>query len=479
MRTSIADSVRGVVFAACLVGFAAAQEPAKAKALLVTGQNNHDWQWTTTVCKEILEKTGRFEVLVTEKPAQFMADAAALAPYSLIFLNYNGERWGEPAESNFVKTVTSGAGVFVLHAADNAFPGWKEFEAIVGHCWRDGTGHGNYHAFDVRVVDRNHPVTFDLPDLKAHPDELYHKLVVSKDAKFRVVMDAFSDPKTGGTGKWEPMGIVLEYGKGRIFHTPLGHVWPGVESSRATFADPQMAMVIARGAEWAAFGAASSKPEDFGVPPRAPGKARPREPWVSRSVVDGRSRMITMAFHDDCWAIYDTAAARLYRVGPGSVAFRGAVFDGEHGPQPRTRGAPFLTEAAEPWRLQKNGRSDAVPHRIEFKGYVLEKDGAVTLKYRLRSTDAADPADVTIAETIWHDAASTRGFRQHFLIAGLPQAFAIQHTNARFNVATTVREQGAGGPRERTAPEDTPNMIVFDRDGDYVLTYEFGLRSRP
>jgi hypothetical protein len=126
--------------------------------------------------------------------------------------------------------------------------------------WRDGTGHGAYHPFDVNVVDRHHPVTAGMADLRLHPDELYHRLVLGEGAEFRVLLAAFSDPKTGGTGQYEPMATVGTYGKGRVFHTPLGHVWKGVPATRATWLDPQLRRLVARGTEWAASGAVTLDP---------------------------------------------------------------------------------------------------------------------------------------------------------------------------------------------------------------------------
>ena len=38
----------------------------KLQALIITGQNNHDWRGTTPVLRKLLEDTGRFEVRVTE-----------------------------------------------------------------------------------------------------------------------------------------------------------------------------------------------------------------------------------------------------------------------------------------------------------------------------------------------------------------------------------------------------------------------------
>jgi type 1 glutamine amidotransferase len=227
----------------------------KIPALIVSGANNHDWKWTTPVQQEILEKTGKFEVDVTYEPAKTLADADALKKYKVFVLNYNGPRWGEPAESNFLNAVKAGTGVTVIHAADNAFDGWVEYEKLVGHCWRKGTGHGKFHSFDVKITDRSHPLTKDLPDLKAHPDELYHRLVHMHNVEYKVLATAFDNPDIGGTGNDEPMIIVLQYGQGRVFHTPLGHVWAGKEETRVSHTDPQFHLLIARGTEWAATGA--------------------------------------------------------------------------------------------------------------------------------------------------------------------------------------------------------------------------------
>lgn len=46
---------------------AAPAGPPKLQALIITGQNGHDWRATTPVLKQALEETGRFEVRVTEE----------------------------------------------------------------------------------------------------------------------------------------------------------------------------------------------------------------------------------------------------------------------------------------------------------------------------------------------------------------------------------------------------------------------------
>src|SRR5690606_38555295 len=95
-------------------------DPERLPVLLITGANNHEWQWTAPSLREILEETGRFAVTVTEQPALTLADAEALAGYAAFVLDYHGERWGEPAERHFAAAVRGGTGVTVIHAADNA-----------------------------------------------------------------------------------------------------------------------------------------------------------------------------------------------------------------------------------------------------------------------------------------------------------------------------------------------------------------------
>ncbi|MGK0220217.1 MAG: type 1 glutamine amidotransferase, partial [Planctomycetota bacterium] len=225
--------------------------------LLLTGANNHDWQWTAPSLKEILEESGRFKVSMTREPMDALEDSETLGRFAAVVVDYNGPRWGPQAEANFMAAVRDGLGVTIIHASNNSCEGWQEYESLVALNWRAGTGHGSFHPFDVLVEERDHPITRTLPSLLAHPDELYHKLAHLHDAPFTRLAGAYSDPKSGGTGEVEPMILVSQVGKGRIFHTPLGHVWPGVEASKVSHQDPQFRSLIVRGTEWAATGEVS------------------------------------------------------------------------------------------------------------------------------------------------------------------------------------------------------------------------------
>lgn len=249
---ALAAAALPMAFAA---GRAAAREHEPVRTLIVTGENNHNWRYTSRVHADTLAATGRFAVDITDDPAATLGDAERARAYAVFLLDYNGPRWGEPAESNFVAAVRGGAGVVVVHAANNAFLGWEDYERMCGLMWVGGTtSHGAFHAFDVKYTDAVHPVTRGLANMAGHPDELYHRLQNTRGAEVLVLASAFSSAESGGTGRDEPVAMALTFGKGRVFHTPLGHVWQGSDAQKRSISDPSFRVLLARGAEWAGTG---------------------------------------------------------------------------------------------------------------------------------------------------------------------------------------------------------------------------------
>ena len=420
-----------ILLAALVVGGAVGAQD-RIPVLLITGANNHDWEYTSNELEKILEGTGRFDVTSTADPASTLA-TEDLGRYRLFFLDYNGKRWGEAAEKRFLDAVRGGTGVVVMHAADNAFTGWKDYEALVGDCWRKGTGHGSFHPFDVVVKDLNHPITAGMPDMLAHPDELYHRLVHMHGAERRVLMSAYSDKKNGGTGREEPMALVLRFGKGRIFHTPLGHVWRNNEPSRASIADPQLKLLLARGAEWAATGKCTLEAREFGLELPLTHRSRPHDPWVFRCVLDRRPRMIVAALDRWMWVAYDAATCELYRVWSGGVNFEGSVYTGAHGPQPTTYGLPYplpsrdrKTDRAPRWSLVDASRPGIVTETSrdrDYLGYEIVS-GQLVVRSRLRRGRGA--GEVIIEETPEHAAAGKPALERTFRVRGLKPHEVVQ-----------------------------------------------------
>jgi type 1 glutamine amidotransferase len=233
-----------------------------------------------------LVETGLFTVDVATSPAageDLSGFVPAFSDYDVVVSNYNGQPWCELAQSRFDEYVSQGGGFVAVHAANNAFPEWAEYNRMIGlGGWggrneksgpylrlRDGRfvrdetpgaggSHGAQHEFVVVIRAPDHPVTAGLPQSWLHAqDELYDRLRGPAE-DLTVLATAFSSTETGGTGEHEPMLMVVDYGEGRVFHTTLGH------SDRAMQC-VGFIVTFQRGAEWAATGQVTKTevPEDF------------------------------------------------------------------------------------------------------------------------------------------------------------------------------------------------------------------------
>ncbi len=276
---------RGVVVVACALLAVASPAAAPIKLMLLDGESGgpwHKWQLTTPVLKKALDETGLFQVDVVTAPATtgtltaFKPDFRA---YGAIVMNYDApdERWTAELKTAFEQYVAGGGGLVSVHAADNAFPGWKAFNEMIGvGAWRgrtenagpywylkDGTltsdntpgeagSHGARVPFAVTVRDTSHPITAGLPATWMHQgDELYARLR-GPGKNMTVLASAFSDPANAGSGKEEAVLMVLPYGKGRVVHTTLGHDVNGMSCVG-------FVTILQRGAEWAATGKVTQK----------------------------------------------------------------------------------------------------------------------------------------------------------------------------------------------------------------------------
>jgi len=256
------------------------------KALIVDGQNNHDWKSTTPVLKSLLEETGLFTVEVATSPAKKQpmdSFKPNFSKYDVIVSNYTGDDWPIETQNALVEYMNNGGGLVIFHAADNAFPKWKEWNEMIGVGgwggrneksgpmvrYRDGKvvfdnspgpggTHGPQHEFQIITRDRHHGITAGLPEKWMHAsDELYSKLR-GPAKNMTVLATAYADPVKQGTGEHEPMLFTIRYGKGRIFHTAIGHA---AEQLRCI----GFIVTYQRGTEWAATGRVTQVdvPENF------------------------------------------------------------------------------------------------------------------------------------------------------------------------------------------------------------------------
>ena len=116
-----------------------------------------------------------------------------------------------------------------------------------------------------------------------------------------------------------------------------------------------------------------------------PQQDRPNDPWVFRSVLDKKPRMITFALNDQLWAAYSTDSCALYKVWSGNVDFTGAVYNMRHGPQPISVGNSwFENKFQQPWNAIVNGKPESPT--ADYKGHRYT-DGHAEIMYDLILSD--------------------------------------------------------------------------------------------
>jgi len=292
--------------------FNTVQKFSKIRALIIDGQNNHAvWPKSTIMMRQYLEETGLFTVDIDRTQFTWKSDrekaylplagvgdtedlknpkadpnfSPDFAAYDVVISNFgwNAADWPEATQKALEDYIANGGGFVVVHAADNCFPEWLEYNKMIGlGGWgdrdeKDGPyvyftdegkeirddspgsagSHGPQHEFAVTIRDATHPITQGMPEVWRHAkDECYAKL--RGPAENMTILATGRDVSgKAPTDRHEPILMVLDYGKGRVFHTTLGH--DDYSCDGVGFIE-----TFTRGAEWAATGKVSQKlPEDF------------------------------------------------------------------------------------------------------------------------------------------------------------------------------------------------------------------------
>ncbi|MEM1068188.1 MAG: ThuA domain-containing protein [Planctomycetota bacterium] len=298
---------------AVTIGNASVSADEPIRVLIIDGQNNHgDWPKTTVMMKTLLEKTESFSVDIArtkylwrgeKRLEEFPLDDGKqyeslpkqkadpdfrpdFSKYDVVVNNFGFGAADLPAQtqSDLEKFVGNGGGLVVIHAANNSWPQWKAYNQMIGlggwgnrdekagpyvyindkgETIRDtspgrGGAHGPQHNYQIVIREPDHPITRGLPRVWMHTkDELYERLRGPAD-NMTILATAYADPKYKGTDRNEPMIMTIDFEKGRVFHTAMGHADYSMECVG-------FQTVFVRGTEWAATGEVTLNevPESF------------------------------------------------------------------------------------------------------------------------------------------------------------------------------------------------------------------------
>ena len=297
----------------------------KLKALIVDGQNNHAvWPKSTIMMKQYLEDTGLFEVDIertrfisnyereeswleyagtgkwegTKKPKPDPRFNPDFSDYDLVVSNfgYGAAAWPERTKRNLEKYMANGGGLSIVHAADNSWGDWPEFNKMIGlggwggrtkehgpYIYYNAEGeivhdhdsdgkcgkHGPQSEFLITMRVKDHPITKGLPDFWLHSKDECYSMLRGPGENMTILATAADTGALKRAGRNEPMLMTIDYGKGRVFHTTLGH-------DTEAFEGVGFITTFSRGSEWAASGQVTQEiPKDF--PGKDEAEGRPFE----------------------------------------------------------------------------------------------------------------------------------------------------------------------------------------------------------
>jgi len=295
-----------------VVGALALSADAGLKALIVDGQNNHAvWPKSTIMMRQYLEETGLFDVDIArtrytwkaEREQAFLPLAGVgetvnlkqpktdpnfkpdFSKYDVVISNFGHKAadWPKTTQKAFEDYVKNGGGFVVVHAADNSFPNWKEYNRMIGlggwggRSEKDGPyvyytnegklvcdmspgkagAHGPQHEFPITVRVPDHPITRGMPKVWLTTRDECYAMLRGPAENMTVLATGKDQNPNAPTDRHEPMLMVIKYGKGRVFHIALGH-------DDYSFEGVGFIISFLRGTEWAATGEVTIPiPEDF------------------------------------------------------------------------------------------------------------------------------------------------------------------------------------------------------------------------
>lgn len=284
-------SIAAMLFSSC----SSSSSSESVKVMLLTGQSSkyHNWELSGALLEKHLKAVDHFKVTKVVSPPKgsgmsgFKPDFSA---YDVVVLDYEGDPWPEETKASFESYVRGGGGLVSVHATDNAFADWSAFNEMIGVGGWGGRGddfgpkihwfegdlalldtpgsamHPTKHDFEIVTRDPMHPVMRGLPERWLHANDEIYSGLRGPAINVTILATAKADMSkvNRGTPNHEPMLMDIRYGKGRVFHTTLGHCNQNDDMDVLALNCVGFIVTLQRGTEWAATGEVTQEvPSDF------------------------------------------------------------------------------------------------------------------------------------------------------------------------------------------------------------------------
>ena len=170
---------------------------------------------------------------------------------------------------------------------------------------------------------------------------------------------------------------------------------------------------------------------------------RPTDPWVIRSVLDYKPRMLTVALDSELYIAYDLSSCSLYRAWKGGVNWDGAVFTEMKAIQPTPWGADYYMNpfTSNNWSVYINDKKKKA--KVSFQGYRFINN-QVILNCQLISE--RDTILISEKPEFIIDENGSPGLQRTFVTQNIPSGISIElqsisetitiNTNAKFTFQT-------------------------------------------
>lgn len=187
---------------------------------------------------------------------------------------------------------------------------------------------------------------------------------------------------------------------------------------------------------------------------------RPRDPWAFRSVLDKKPRMLTLALDSACYAAYDMAAGKIYKVWKGGVTLEGAAYSNKKNVQPTSWGTPYSNDLENTWSVNN---SDSF--KIICKGYRFTPDNGIIINYSLI---LADGDTVKIAE---QPEFNNLQFTRTFTTENIPDGTKIYLSSAGNKFLLPVNGTAVLSKKFEALPQQFPvaSEGEYDHQGRYWM----------